>query len=41
MENVERVPDMEDAEKKRLAAEAKVIVASRYFEFLSVLKRIK
>lgn len=26
VENVERVPDMEDAEKKRLAAEAKVIV---------------
>lgn len=32
VENVERVPDMEDAEKKRLAAEAKVIVASRYFD---------
>ena len=32
VENVGRVPDMEDAEKKRLAAEAKVIVASRYFD---------
>jgi len=32
VENVERVPDMDDAEKKRLAAEAKVIVASRYFD---------
>lgn len=32
VENVDRVPDMEDAEKKRLAAEAKVIVASRYFD---------
>ena len=32
VENVERVPDMEDAEKKRLEAEAKVIVASRYFD---------
>ncbi len=32
VENVDRVPDMEDSEKKRLAAEAKVIVASRYFD---------
>ena len=32
VENVERVPDIDDAEKKRLAAEAKVIVASRYFD---------
>ncbi|WP_321020042.1 RagB/SusD family nutrient uptake outer membrane protein [Bacteroides sp.] len=32
VENVDRVPDMDDAEKKRLAAEAKVIVASRYFD---------
>ena len=32
VENVGRVRDMEDAEKKRLAAEAKVIVASRYFD---------
>ena len=32
VENVGRVPDMEDAEKKRLAAEAKVIGASRYFD---------
>ena len=32
VENVGRVPDMEDAEKKRLAAEAKGIVASRYFD---------
>ena len=29
VENVGRVPDMDDAEKVRLAAEAKVIVASR------------
>ncbi|WP_071146944.1 RagB/SusD family nutrient uptake outer membrane protein [Bacteroides ihuae] len=32
IENVGRVPDMEDAEKTRLAAEAKVIIASRYFD---------
>ena len=32
VENVGRVPDMDDAEKVRLAAEAKVIVASRYFD---------
>lgn len=32
VENVERVPDMPAEEKKRLAAEAKVIVASRYFD---------
>lgn len=32
IENVERVPDMEDQEKSRLAAEAKVIIASRYFD---------
>ncbi|MBP7292699.1 MAG: RagB/SusD family nutrient uptake outer membrane protein [Bacteroides sp.] len=32
IENVDRVPDMEDAEKKRLSAEAKVIIASRYFD---------
>ena len=32
IENVERVPDMDDSEKKRLAAEAKVIIASRYFD---------
>lgn len=32
VENVDRVPDMDDAEKKRLAAEAKVIVASRDFD---------
>jgi hypothetical protein len=32
IENVNRVPDMEEAEKQRLAAEAKVIIASRYFD---------
>lgn len=32
IENVDKVPDMEDEEKKRLTAEAKVIVASRYFD---------
>ena len=32
IENVERVPDMEADEKARLAAEAKVIIASRYFD---------
>lgn len=32
IENVGRVPDMLDDEKARLAAEAKVIIASRYFD---------
>ena len=32
IENVDRVPDMDGAEKSRLAAEAKVIIASRYFD---------
>ncbi|EOS11598.1 RagB/SusD family nutrient uptake outer membrane protein [Phocaeicola sartorii] len=32
IENVGRVPDMSDKEKERLAAEAKVIIASRYFD---------
>ena len=32
IENVDRVPDMEQAEKNRLKAEAKVIIASRYFD---------
>jgi len=32
IENVDKVPDMVEAEKKRLIAEAKVIVASRYFD---------
>ncbi|PTN07355.1 RagB/SusD family nutrient uptake outer membrane protein [Mangrovibacterium marinum] len=32
IENVDRVPDMDEAEKKRLKAEAKVIIASRYFD---------
>lgn len=32
IENVDRVPDMTDAEKNRLKAEAKVIIASRYFD---------
>lgn len=32
IENVGRVPDMREEEKARLAAEAKVIIASRYFD---------
>lgn len=32
IENVDRVPDMDAAEKERLKAEAKVIIASRYFD---------
>ena len=32
IENVDRVPDMQQDEKERLKAEAKVIVASRYFD---------
>ena len=32
IENVERVPDMDNAEKARLTAEAKVLIASRYFD---------
>lgn len=32
VENVDRVPDMDGDEKARLAAEAKVIIASRYFD---------
>ena len=32
IENVDRVPDMEADEKERLKAEAKVIIASRYFD---------
>lgn len=32
IENVDRVPDMTDPEKTRLANEAKVIIASRYFD---------
>ena len=32
IENVVNVPDMEEDEKQRLAAEAKVIIASRYFD---------
>lgn len=32
IENVDRVPDMDQAEKDRLKAEAKVIIASRYFD---------
>lgn len=32
IENVDRVPDMDSAEKERLKAEAKVIIASRYFD---------
>ena len=32
IENVDRVPDMDEAEKARLKGEAKVIIASRYFD---------
>ena len=32
IENVDRVPDMETDEKERLKAEAKCIIASRYFD---------
>lgn len=32
IENVDRVPDMDDAEKTRLKAESKAIIASRYFD---------
>ncbi|MBQ8673019.1 MAG: RagB/SusD family nutrient uptake outer membrane protein [Bacteroides sp.] len=32
IENVERVPDMEESEKSRLSAEARVLIASRYFD---------
>lgn len=32
IENINRVPDMDDAEKQRLTAEAKIIIASRYFD---------
>lgn len=32
IENVDRVPDMDEAEKARLKAEAKVIIVSRYFD---------
>ncbi len=32
IENVDRVPDMDSAEKERLKGEAKIIIASRYFD---------
>ena len=32
LDNVDRVPDMTDAEKARYKAEAKVIMASKYFD---------
>lgn len=32
IENVGRVPDMDNEEKARLTAEAKVLIASRYFD---------
>ena len=32
IENVDRVPDMADAERERLKAEAKLIIATRYFD---------
>jgi hypothetical protein len=34
IENIDRVPDMTDSEKKRLKAEAKIIIATRYFDLL-------
>lgn len=34
IENVDRVPDMDAPEKARLTAEAKVIIASRYFDMI-------
>ena len=34
IENVDRVPDMEDAEKLRLKAEAKIVIATQYAEML-------
>ena len=34
IENVDRVPDMDDAEKRRLKAEAKVIIAIHYTQLL-------
>lgn len=32
IENVDRVPDMADAEKARMKAEARIIIATRYFD---------
>lgn len=32
LENVDKVPDMDDAEKKKLKAEAKCLLASRYYD---------
>ena len=32
LENVDKTPDMEESEKNRLKAEAKCIIASRYFD---------
>ena len=32
MENIERVPGMDETEKKRLVAEAKCLIAARYFD---------
>jgi len=34
IENIDRVPDMSDSEKERLKAEAKIIIATRYFDLL-------
>jgi hypothetical protein len=34
IENVDRVPDMDETEKERLKAEAKIIIASRYFDLM-------
>lgn len=38
IENVDRVPDMEQTEKNRLKAEAKTIIASRYFDMFRHLE---
>ena len=32
MENIEEVPGMDDSEKTQLVAEAKCLIASRYFD---------
>ena len=32
MENIDRVPGMDNAEKTQLVAEAKCLIAARYFE---------
>jgi hypothetical protein len=34
IENIDRVPDMDNAEKERLKAEAKIFIAARYFDLM-------